>query len=336
MTHDRLILILKYGTMRKEDYMARKARMDFIRYAMLQSPGLTETEVSAKLRTSLGLEETEGRLREQMEQTLDRHLGADRLKDENGKAMGILPLWLRPGLANKIADEYRNEISGIISQRSPLGSVMDEIEKLTWIQGVDEMARNVRRFLADMASDAAAYGETPRMSREDFDLEAKYEAAKRVTIRERLANDNYLDVESFRIAVLGYARILCEDELHRRMERLLDEVARSSELGHLVSWYEIAAEEAGAELKRLEVMERDEEWDADYEARVPLKFFRRHVEEIDEGKAFRMMFLLALARHEDYLAGENFVRRNGELRIFTSPHFLSSRWSSIDFTIVMR
>lgn len=322
--------------MRKEDYMARKARMDFIRYAMIQTPRLSEAEVSAKLKASIGVDEIRMKLEEMIDRTVARHLNKERLRDEEGNRVTELPYWLRPELADVIVEEYRDLMWNEIADRWNPTRVTDEVERLTWAQGVEDMTKNLRRFLAETDAEATAYAESPMKRRENFDVDAKYEAAKRVTLRERITNDNDRDVDEFREEMEKYSKALCENQMHEQMGRILREVSMSSELRHLVSWYEIAAREAKVEIKRLDEMERDEEWDAEYDARVPLEFFSRHVDEVDKGMAFRMMFLVAMARHEDYLADENFVRRNGELRIFTSPHFLSSRWGSIDFTIVMK
>lgn len=321
--------------MRREEYLSRRAKKDFIRYAMLQKPRYTEHEIEEKLKACIDTESIHKKLKETIDTVVEKHLSEERLKDENGDTVTVLPGWLCPELIEVIQEEYRGIICNEFVDRSYIGRILQEIEKLTWAQGVDDMADNLKAFVDHLKSECIQLADMPRKLRKDYGLEEKYEAAKRITLRERITGSNDDDILGFRRALERYAKDECEEEMRTQLSKLYSDLAFSPNLSHIISWYGIARQEAEAELHRLELMPIEREWEEEYSRLVPMDFFRRNLAGIDESMAFRMILLQAFARHEDYLKSQNMLRHNGGLQLFTSPHFLSNRWSDLDFTIIL-
>lgn len=317
--------------MDKEEYFSKKLKRDFIRYALLQKPRFTAREISSKLKSSLDTDKIYHKIKCEITNTLNRHLSFDRLKNSAGELVTVIPDWLSPDIVKTIVTDYSVTISENFNKQKYLPALIQQIEKLTWAQGVDDMADNLKVFLSNFKSAAHLYSNMPRPEYNDYEIKEKFEAAKRITVREHIFRDNSEDIIALRSAILGYAQEMCEIEMYRQLAELYTDIAETPELVNMISAFEKAHLHGEAELEAMGHIPANEEWDQEYNRLVPVEFYERNVEDIDGAIAFHMVLFQAFSRNEDYLIREKYLTHDGELRIFTSPRFDGFSWSNINF-----
>lgn len=317
--------------MTEHEYISLRLKRDFIKYVLLQEPRYDDREVSARLRLVFDSDSVYMALKDAIAVVTERHLSLERLKDENTGHVNELPDWLNPSLAEVIVADYRRSAAELIERHDFMPALLLQIDKLTWSQGVDDMARNLRQFLDDAELQSGMYVGMPRPDADAYDLDTTYQAAKRVTLRERVAGDNNRDILAFRSALLAYTRELCKVELYRALAGLYGRVLDSADLRRIISAFETAHACAAGELAALEAAEVNAEWEAVYRRRVPVDFYERNAEDITAAMAFHMIMFMAFARNEQYLLDEGILSAGGELTVFTSPRFDGRSWASYDF-----
>ncbi len=250
----------------------------------------------------------------------DRHLAVSRLISEKGEVSDKLPEWLNPSLAQKITADYQHQILEDYSIDHFLPGIIVSIERLTWLQGVDDMARNLKDFVARLKKLSADYSRIPSTSPEQYDLQRKYEAARRIKVRERIKGGNEDDIMAFRSSLLHYSIDLCEALLYRQLSRLYADIAASPELNGLITRLEATHSQAQHEIDSLVIADHPSEWDAEYSRLVPVDFFERNIEDIDAAMAFQMVLLQTFARNENTLRSQRFITPAGRISIFSTPY----------------
>lgn len=316
--------------MDKREYFDTLLKRDFIKYVLLRAPRLTSQQVSEKLKLEIATERLYRKMKSAIMPVCDKYLALNRIM-QDGNVVDILPDWLNLSLLETIAGDYRHLIEKEYASENYLPAILFQIERLTWLQGVDDMADNLRQFVADVKKLSEDYANIPAPVQDDYDLQQKYEEAKRVTIREYIMGDNDDDVAVFRGLLLAYAQDTCEMLLYRQLAKCYADIADSPEIHALISKFDGMHREAKDKLPTLVVEDYHADWDAEYARLVPVEFFERNIDDIDGAMAFHMVLLQAFSRHEKILVDEEFLTANGELRIFTSPHFHGIDGSNMDF-----
>lgn len=304
--------------MEKKQYLDARLRRDFIRYVILRTPEFDNKEISRRLNKDIAADYLYQRLKERMNRILDRHLGEYMIKDENGETIDVLPDELSLDVVDDIEDEYRRAIAREYDAVNFMPALLVHIEKLTWRQGVDDMAANLRAFRDKLHGLSSHYASATSQLPTFYNLEEKYKAARRITVRERVMQDNDKDIADFLESLRSYCRDMCGAELVRCLSELYADIADSRELDAIIRKYE-AIEKEALEAAARELPRHESSWDAEYEAQFPTGFYSRNIEDIDASEAFRMGLSRLLARRESCLKGRGFLTPEGELRLFTSP-----------------
>lgn len=317
--------------MTRQEYLSKSLKRDFIKYVLLQKPRLSDKEITSKLTQTFDSDKIYQGMKNFISEVTDRHLSLDRLKDENGAYVTTLPEWLNPELVSAIVEDYRRLIEKEFAPERYLPAVIRQIEKLTWVQGIDDMAKNLRSFLAFVRSTAAQYANIVIHGHDKQELQARYEAARHISLRERVTGDNDNDIIMFRSAIADHVRDLCELEMYRHLSGLYRTVAESPELNRIINTFDSSAALAESELTDLGTLSGNVAWDEEYQQLVPVGFFKRNIEDIDEVKAFHMCFFLLLSKHEHYLIEHGLLSADGELCVFTSPHTKTGTLPAPDF-----
>ncbi len=303
--------------MNKQEYLDTLIKRDFITFVVLRKPLLTSDEVSLKLKQEIDINRLYRKMKDAIRPVCDRYLSLSLLTDNEGKIVNELPEWLSPSLVRTIADEFSNIIAGEYSASNFITPIIDRVERLVWLQGIDDMADNLRRFLADVKKMAEDYAAIPANTPDEYDLQQKYEAARRITLREHLLNNNSEDIIVFRSALLEYVTNICETIIYRTLAKLYEDIAGNHELNGLIGRLENIYREAEAERETLVIAERNAEWDKEYAHLVPVDFFRHNIGEIDDAMAFHMVLLQAIARNEKQMTDNGVIDCGGNLRMFT-------------------
>lgn len=318
--------------MTKQEYISQRAKQDFIRFVLLRTPRLSSREAARKLTEAMDTDGIAKEMKTLIDSRIDSDLSIEKIKDSDGKILRVIPDWLNPDLAESIVSKYRDTIQLRFNKESCLPGVLHHIEKLTWSQGVDDMIDHLETFLAMLTLASKHCAEINHPDLPDFDLKDKYEAAKRVTVREKLMGDNDKDVLEFRNALTDYVREWCQVEMYAHLSRLYSEMASDIRLHEIISAYGKAKLQAESELKATLRLCSNAEWEADYRQLMPIGFFEKNIEDIDATMAFHMILFQSFANHEEYLRNNGLLTQSGELRIFTSPSFDGTSWIHYDFS----
>lgn len=318
--------------MTKKEYLEGMMRRDFIRFVLLRKPRLSAAEVSAKLMRVIDVDKLYHGIKRSASEVCDRYLAYDKLLDENWKVVQLPPDWLNPSLADKIAEEYGELIRKEYAPACFVDEITKQIERLTWLQGVDDMAENLKVFLRDVSKMAIGYKSIPVNIPDERELLRKYDDACRVTIAERIFNNNCDDVLEFRNVLLEFAKAKCESILYHQMARLYDDIAASTVIKGIIEKFELIHAEAKTELAEMSFDEHPQEWEREYSRLVPVDFFERNIEDIDAAMAFHIVLLQGFARHEKELKSEGYISESGELLLFTNPRYDGTKWMTANFS----
>lgn len=316
--------------MDKQEYFNSLLKRDFIRFILLKRPKYNDAEISIKLNQDIEANTLYHSFKSCIKPLLDKYFNSPELKDDSGKTVERLPNWLDNNLPGKIVAEYQ----ALIDQKFPainfIPQIIEHIERLTWLQGVDDMAHNLKNFIDSLNRTSEHFRKISPTRSVNYDLTEKYEAAKRITVREQLMQDNCKDVEEYIDTLRLYSRDLCEEIISNKLARLYCELAKSTQINALIDKFESIHSESLGELESFSGIAEDEELVKEYNQHYPMDFFRRNVADVSEEDAFRMLFLLGLARHEESLKADGFVTAEGEICLFTNPGFDGLQWLNRD------
>lgn len=319
--------------MEKKEYFDILLKRDFIRYVILRKPRLSPEEVSKKLLREFDINRLYHRMKDAMTAVCDKHLAFSKIQTPEGRTVKELPDWLNPDYAKEILADYELLIQKEFATENFQSSIISQIERLIWLQGVDDMAQNLRAFISEINKIAKDYANIPVSSSDQYDLQEKYDAARKITVKERILNSNDNDIILFRGALLDYAKALCESALYRQLSKLYSDIANSKELADIIDKFATLHKESTKELTTLSIPSHPEEWDEEYARLVPTEFFERNIDDVDAPMAFHMILLQSFARNEEKLKNEGFLTPNGEVWLFTNPIFHSTNRGDIIETI---
>ncbi|MDE5750740.1 MAG: hypothetical protein K2H87_08250, partial [Duncaniella sp.] len=286
-------------------------------YVLLRKPQLGTKEVIDRLFRLININSLYRKMKDCIYPVCDKYLSIDRIKKPNGKIVNELPEWLNPSLVKEIVNEYKEYIEDTYRPENFLPAIIAQIERLTWLQGVDDMETGLKEFIELIERTAKTYADIPVSTPEEHDLQEKYEAAHRITVKERIMSDNREDVLAFRGALLTYAQNLCETHIYRQLAHLYSELANSEELKSLIAKYGQIHHEAVNERATLSLPTHPADWDTEYEHLFPIEFFERNIERIDAAMAFQMILIQSIARHEEWFKQHGALTDDGRVTLFT-------------------
>lgn len=303
--------------MDKQDYFNRLLKRDFVRYVLLKEPEYSDREISAKLKSEIDADRLYERMKRHIPELLQKHLSPAKLKDQPGKVADVLPEGINPEIAETIKAEFNDVAKREYSAVNFMPSILAQIERLTWAQGIDDMAQNLRRFVADLKRMSAHQAGIYPIAPTHYRLKEKFEAAMHISARERIMKDNDKDVADFIEALTEYSRDLCGVELSLILSKLYAEIAESKEIADIIDRFDRIGSEARKEMESsLKDFTPVTEWEDEYNRLFPMDFYERNVEGISAAKAFQMVLLLTLSHHEKELRVNGYIDDNGELRFF--------------------
>lgn len=308
--------------MSREEYFALCLKRDFIRYVLLRRPRFTDHAVSLKLRSQIAPDYLCDQMEKLVDDVISQALNIVKTRIESGELNMSQPHWLSDVIIAELKPAFEKMAAEILDIRKAVLQLTDVIEKLTWEQGVDDMAVNLKAFLCDLQSDMNSMSDLPVMSTPyNYDLERKFEAAEHISIRERVMGDNYVDVLELSSAINAFAKDECKNLMYGLVAEFYSKILADATIPGYIAAFETAHKVANAEVEKLRFMTDDSEWTAEYRAIMPIDFYERNVEDIDGAMAFRMILFRSFARNEAYLREHNYLLPDGRLRIFTSPCF---------------
>lgn len=308
--------------MDKQDYFNSLLKRDFIRYVLLKEPEYNEEEISTKLKSKIDADLLYERMNRHIPELLEKYLSPAKFKDKSGKVAEVLPEGINPDIAETIRAEFEEIAGKEYSAVNFMPDILAQIERLTWVQGVDDMAQNMRRFVADLKKMSAHQAGVFPIAPTHYDLKEKFEVAKRISARERIMRSNDKDIADFIEALTSYCRDLCGIQLSLTLSKLYSEIAESKDIADIIDRFDRIGSEARKEIESsLKGSASNTEWEDEYKSAFPMDFYGRNVEGINAAKAFQMVLLLNLSRHEEVLKEKGYIDNKGELRFFIGGRF---------------
>lgn len=259
--------------MDKREYFDCLSKRDFIVYVLLKDPLYSPSEVSSRLLSKIDADILYKRIKKLIPELIQKYVPLQEIKDESGKTVEILPEGFSLEITDKLIAELRERIKSEYSFEEHLHDLMNLIEVLTWSQGVDDMHLNLKKFKDDLMVRSRHYSGILGPQYQLDSLKEKYEAAKRVTIREMIMRDNSKDVEDFIDALTSYCYDLCEVEVSLALAKLYKDISESSELNDLIIHLKELHDNAEKELVSLRALPSNPDWDSEYADKNKISFY---------------------------------------------------------------
>ena len=331
--------------MDKTQYLKTRLQKDLFRYIILRKGGKSANEIAHALEvTASGLKGCDilGHLREEtssrMQSVIDREFSFDRIK-ENGAFVAHLPEGFGPELINKVVQEYRSFLRSdmmIESETQVVARLLRKIEKEAWRSGLTNLSEGIAKFIEMTDMKAREYRACCRPADYRSDLDEIYAKA----LKTRGGRGNSDAIIALRSCLREAAMQECQNVIYNDVADFLHAIASDSSLASIAAFAESVRLEAVSEDAGLAVPEAVGQWDSEYEKKIPVDFYSRNIEKVDEYKAFYMSVMYAFARYEQELIDRGYLT-DGEISIFTGarsngPSALISDILSILTDFVMR
>ena len=251
--------------MSKEEYFASCLKRDFIRFVLLRKPRFTNRDVSLKLRGQIA----PGYLCDKVDALVDGVIrqaveGVDAAIKAGAVCMSQ-PGWLGNLIATELKRVFEKAVSDVFDVQKAISRLTDVIEQLTWLQGVDDMAANLRAFVGDLKDDMRSMSDLDSGSvRFDYELERKFDEARHISLRERVMGDNYIDVLELSSAVNAFAKDECKRLMYRHVAEFYSRILADFSILGYISAFETAHRIANIEIEKLVVPNVEVEWADEY------------------------------------------------------------------------
>lgn len=178
------------------------------------------------------------RLKKHIPLIIEKHLSPSMIKDERGKTVNILPEAFSLDVSQHIVADIREIIAREYSYSDQLLQLIDKINVLKETVSTEEMKNLLLELKTDLKKRSKHYAEIKRPHYQMKALRDKFEDAKRITVRERLMQDNNKDVEEYVDTLTSYCIDLCEVEVSLALARLYFDISESAELKNLIDCME--------------------------------------------------------------------------------------------------
>ncbi|MDO5342300.1 MAG: hypothetical protein Q4F69_07615 [Bacteroidia bacterium] len=305
--------------MTKKEYFKQRLRRNFLDFSLIQSDTLSAPVIADNIVGSVNLEDLYLKLKTDIDIICENFFSIELLKSE-GRITNDMPESFNLDVKKNALAEFQKilddiDIKSVISEQ--VGNAFKAIELECWHNGVSEISEAIRlvgQKLRDIANDYKKMNELIEFN--DKDLEARYDAARRVTMMERMMDNNCDDILMFRTAMMLNTKAHCMEMCNNKMSFIYNEFSKAEAFTELASYLTQIANRARIFADTMQTMTPNEEWDKEYNQMVPVEFYRRNASLINMEHAFHMVLLSVFARNEEWMLANGFLKKN-ELCIFT-------------------
>ncbi len=306
--------------MDKKEYIRIKFTNDFVRYSLLQEDGPSAQEIADKLYNVVNLDWIAEDGRQKIQELCDTRLSYDKLKKSGGKFSNNLSSELKFEVKDELVSIFRRHldqygISDVAGQA--VGKIVQNIEIQSWNYGIGNMQEAVALLVEKLLASARGYGDRYAKPVSDNVLKAKYEQAKKKSLKELIQGNNIDDIMSYRRALVESVTITCKNMLYIKLKDAFNRIAGDEVFKTLQTDFEAKTAYARSLKESLPALEPDESLDKEYNHLIPSDFYYRYVENFTPAMAFQTVILQFFARHEDWVLEHGFLK-DGELKVFTN------------------
>lgn len=305
--------------MTKKEYFKQRLRRNFLDFSLIQSDTLSAPVIADNIVGSVNLEDLYLKLKTDIDIICENFFSIELLKSE-GRITNDMPESFNLDVKKNALAEFQKilddiDIKSVISEQ--VGNAFKAIEVECWHNGVSEISEAIRLMeqkLKDIANDYEQMNELIEFN--DKDLEARYDAARRVTMMERMMDNNCDDILMFRTAMMLNTKAHCMEMCNDKIAFIYNEFSKAEAFTELASYLTRIANRARIFADTIQTMTPNEEWDKEYNQMVPVEFYRRNASLINMEHAFHMVLLSVFARNEGWMLDNGYLEKN-ELCIFT-------------------
>lgn len=305
--------------MTKKEYFKQRLRRNFLDFSLIQSDTLSAPVIADNIVGSVNLEDLYLKLKTDIDIICENFFSIELLKSE-GRITNDMPESFNLDVKKNALAEFQKilddiDIKSVISEQ--VGNAFKAIEVECWHNGVSEISEAIRLMeqkLRDIANDYEQMNELIEFN--DKDLEARYDAARRVTMMERMMDNNCDDILMFRTAMMLNTKAHCMEMCNDKIAFIYNEFSKAEAFTELASYLTRIANRARIFADTMQTMTPNEEWDKEYNQMVPVEFYRRNASLINMEHAFHMVLLSVFARNEGWMLDNGYLEKN-ELCIFT-------------------
>lgn len=157
------------------------------------------------------------------------------IKDD--EPVNTLPPQLTPQIVDEITDRLV-EFQKSESVTHAIGQIMDTIygaiEKLGWHYGVTHLPETITGFREKLKGQIRIFNDSINLITPLTDLQPLYQAAARITIAERIRNDNHEDISEYFRALYDNALKMCTRQNAIFSRNLLSDIIASREIEAII------------------------------------------------------------------------------------------------------
>lgn len=305
--------------MTKKEYFKQRLRRNFLDFSLIQSDTLSASVIADNIVMSVNLENLYLKLKTDIDVICENLFSIELLKSE-GRITNDMPDSFNLDVKVKALAEFQKilddiDIKSVIKEQ--VENAFKAIEVECWHNGVSEISEAIRTMeqkLKDIANDYKQMNELIEF--DDKELEAKYDAARRVTMMERMMDNNCDDILMFRTAMMLNTKAHCMEMCNNKMSSIYNEFSDDSSFTDLTSYLTQITNRARIFADTMQTLTPNEEWDKEYNQMVPVEFYRRNASLINMEHAFHMVLLSVFARNERWMLDNGYLAKS-ELCIFT-------------------
>ena len=313
-------------SMNRDEYLQLRLQKDFFNLTILRHGGKSAAEISVELENivssfgSFNYRNLQSISAGKIYELIDEEFTLDKIKDGHTYAQN-LPEGVGPEQITIVVEKFKSFLDSEQKSKSKeqiCRSLLHKIENEAWNSNLSNLSDGISMFLGKIAGYATQYGNVIDFDEDllKHDLEDAYEKAKKVTIREKLTSTNDEDIIALRNCLMESARHECGKVLYQNVAGFLQSIVNDKRLSSLAG-YLTSVKEAAADMNsKLANIAHIDEYDSDYESVIPVSFFSRNIEQVDEYKAFYMSIMYAIARYESVMKSKGYLV-DGELTVFT-------------------
>ena len=305
--------------MTKKEYFKQRLRRNFLDFSLIQSDTLSAEVIADNIVNHVNLENLYLKLKTDIDVICENFFSIELLKSE-GRITNDMPESFNLDVKVKALAEFQKilddiDIKSVIKEQ--VENAFKAIEVECWHNGVSEISEAIRTMeqkLKDIANDYKQMNELIEF--DEKELEARYNAARRVTMMERMMDNNCDDILMFRTAMMLNTKAHCMEMCNNKMSFIYNEFSNDSSFIDLASYLTQIANRARIFADTMQTLTPNEEWDKEYNQMVPVEFYHRNASLINMEHAFHMVLLSVFARNEAWMLDNGYLAKN-ELCIFT-------------------
>ena len=305
--------------MTKKEYFKQRLRRNFLDFSLIQSDTLSAEVIADNIVNHVNLENLYLKLKTDIDVICENFFSIELLKSE-GRITNDMPESFNLDVKVKALAEFQKilddiDIKSVIKEQ--VENAFKAIEVECWHNGVSEISEAIRTMeqkLKDIANDYKQMNELIEF--DEKELEARYNAARRVTMMERMMDNNCDDILMFRTAMMLNTKAHCMEMCNNKMSFIYNEFSNDSSFTDLASYLTQIANRARIFADTMQTLTPNEEWDKEYNQMVPVEFYHRNASLINMEHAFHMVLLSVFARNEAWMLDNGYLAKN-ELCIFT-------------------